>query len=128
MRQQGGDSLAGEAMNGMVTGTGDREGGNKLGSGEDARDLGDGKEAVISVLFSVGLRLGGLRLWVNLKIQGQRDSAVSNLLSGQEHEVEVMRSDAKKDSRYGSGGDAPERRKQWKVARLCYLNESGKRP
>jgi hypothetical protein len=58
---------------------------------------------------------------------------VSNLLSGQEHEVggEVMWSDARilrKDGECGSGGDAPEQRKQWKVPRLCYLNESGRRP
>jgi len=46
----------------------------------------------------------------------------SNLLSGQEHKVkvegEVMQSDARllrKDGRCDSGGDAPERRKQWKV-------------
>jgi hypothetical protein len=60
---------------------------------------------------------------------------VSNLLSGQEHEVEVegevMRSDARilrKDGKCGSRGDAPERRKKWKVARLCYLDELGRRP
>jgi hypothetical protein len=43
-----------------------------------------------------------------------------------------MRSDARllrKDGRCDSGSDAPERRrKQWKVARICYLNESGKCP